>query len=66
MKTVIRIKDKSPNITPEASLQPLREVGSHEKSQHWHQDDIMAALRTARLQGIPLHKLFANTQLPKR
>ena len=39
------------------SLQPLREVGSLEKTQYWDREDIMEALRIANLRGIPIESL---------
>jgi len=38
-------------------LQPLREVGSMEKTQFWDIHEIMNALRIANRHGIPLNKL---------
>ena len=38
-------------------LQPLREVGTMEKTQFWEIDDVMEALRIANRQGISLKKL---------
>jgi hypothetical protein len=40
-----------------ADLQPLREVGTMEKTQFWDIDEIMEALRIANRRGIPLEKL---------
>jgi hypothetical protein len=40
-----------------ALLQPLREVGTMEKTQFWDIDDVMEALRIANRKGIPLEKL---------
>jgi len=40
-----------------AELQPLREVGTMEKTQFWDIDDVMEALRIANRHGIPLSKL---------
>ncbi|MES2709504.1 MAG: hypothetical protein V4726_23105 [Verrucomicrobiota bacterium] len=44
----------------EAALQPLREVGTMEKTQFWDISDIMEALRVANRQGIPVQRLFNN------
>lgn len=68
MKTLIKLARQprllsAPVATPNQLLQPLREVGSMEKTQHWHQDDIMAALRAARLQGIAPERLYANRRV---
>ncbi|MDB6135804.1 MAG: hypothetical protein JWM59_4047 [Verrucomicrobiales bacterium] len=56
-------------MTPpdEAALQPLREVGTMEKTQFWEISDIMEALRVANRQGIPIQRLFhtANVGLRK-
>ncbi len=38
-------------------LQPLREVGTMEKTQFWDIDDVMEALRIANRHGISLKKL---------
>lgn len=38
-------------------LQPLREVGSMDKTQFWDMDEIMEALRIANRRGISLSKL---------
>jgi hypothetical protein len=40
-------------------LQALREVGSEEKSQYWDRDDIMTALRQARLKGVRIESLYS-------
>ena len=48
------------NETPGDELQPLREVRSQEKSDHWDREDIMDALRVANLHGIPVERLFAK------
>jgi hypothetical protein len=40
-----------------ALLQPLREIGTMEKTQFWDIDDVMEALRVANRKGIPLEKL---------
>lgn len=53
------------NITPAqlvapaeaVRLQPLREVGSLEKTQFWADEDITSALRLANLRGISLDRL---------
>ena len=52
----IKIADPS---TSEEALQPLREVGSCEKSQYWDREDIMGALRFANLRGIRVESLYA-------
>jgi hypothetical protein len=44
-------------------LQPLREVGSMEKTQFWDIHEIMNALRIANLHGIPLSKLRSRPML---
>ena len=40
-----------------SELQPLREVGTMEKTQFWDIDDVMEALRIANRHGISLSKL---------
>jgi hypothetical protein len=44
-------------------LQPLREVGSMEKTQFWDIHEIMNALRIANRHGIPLSKLRSRPML---
>jgi hypothetical protein len=51
-----RILHLTPPDSP-PSLQPLREVGSMEKTQFWDIHDVMVALRLANRQGIPLQRL---------
>ncbi len=41
-------------------LQPLREVGSDTKTQHWDFEDIQRALRAANSRGIQIESLFAK------
>jgi hypothetical protein len=50
----------SPIIDPPESsaLQPLREVGTRNKSQYWDFEDISRALREARRLGIAPERLF--------
>jgi|GEM_PF-1700364 len=44
---------------PESSaLQPLREIGTKDKSQYWDFEDISRALREARRLGIAPERLF--------
>lgn len=47
-------------MTPreETALQPLREVGTEEKTQFWDMEDVMQALRIANRRGIPISELF--------
>ncbi len=40
------------------ALQPLREVGTEEKTQFWDMEDIMQALRVANRRGISVTGLF--------
>lgn len=46
-------------LTPpvHAELQPLREVGTMEKTQFWDIEDVMKALRIANRHGISITKL---------
>ena len=46
-------------------LQPLREVGTMEKTQPWSTEDIQAALREANLRGIAPESLYATAQKVK-
>ena len=41
-------------------LQPLREVGSHKKTQYWTFEDIEDAIRKANLLGIDPEKLYRS------
>ena len=51
--------DSSSGDLPESSeLQPLREIGTEDKSQYWDFDDITRALREARRLGIAPERLF--------
>ena len=53
-------------MTPreETALQPLREVGTEEKTQFWDMEDVMQALRVANRRGIPLSGLFNHPDGP--
>ncbi len=51
------IKMSPPEVT---ALQPLREVGTHEKTQFWDMEDVMQALRIANRRGIPLKTLYGH------
>lgn len=50
-----------PSATNPDRLQPLREVGSLEKTQYWDREDILEALRIANLRGIPIQSLRGKT-----
>jgi hypothetical protein len=45
-------------FTESPALQPLREVGTEDKSQYWDFEDITLALREARRLGIAPERLF--------
>ena len=49
-------------MTPpeETALQPLREVGTDNKTQFWDMEDVMQALRVANRRGIPLQQQFSQ------
>jgi hypothetical protein len=47
-----------------SALQPLREVGSEEKTQFWDLDDIYEALREAHRLGLPPEKFFHSLTDP--
>jgi hypothetical protein len=53
-------------MTPpeETALQPLREVGTEDKSQFWDMEDVMQALRVANRRGIPLTDLNGLHRVP--
>ena len=56
------------NLQPQGAaseLQPLREIGSMEKTQFWDIHEVMEALRVANRHGIPLNKL-RNTACMER
>lgn len=50
----------SPNegLPQSSALQPLREIGTEDKSQYWDFEDITSALREARRLGIAPERLF--------
>jgi hypothetical protein len=48
-----------------SELQPLREVGTMEKTQFWDIDEILEALRIANRRGIPLSKLRSTAVLDR-
>ena len=51
---------------PSDALQPLREVGTVEKTQFWDLDDIYEALREAARRGIAPEQLYRQREpLPK-
>jgi hypothetical protein len=51
--------DSQAGENPECSaLQPLREIGTEDKSQYWDFEDIKSALREARRLGIAPERLF--------
>lgn len=54
-------------MTPreETALQPLREVGTEEKTQFWDMEDVMQALRIANRRGIPISELFNHPEHPE-
>jgi len=45
-------------------LQPLREVGSMDKTQFWDMEDVMEALRIANRRGLSLKDLRKGTASP--
>lgn len=48
------------NLSPQGAaseLQPLREIGTMEKTQFWDIHEVMDALRVANRHGIPLNRL---------
>jgi hypothetical protein len=51
-------------MTPpeETALQPLREVGTQEKTQFWDMEDVMQALRVANRRGIRLTDLYGHSR----
>jgi hypothetical protein len=53
-------------MTPpeETALQPVREVGTEDKSQFWDMEDVMQALRVANRRGIPLTDLYGLHRVP--
>ncbi|HEX2748077.1 MAG TPA: hypothetical protein VHM91_08770 [Verrucomicrobiales bacterium] len=53
---IVPVKRLAPQPTG-SELQPLREVGTMEKTQFWDIDDVMEALRIANRHGISLTKL---------
>lgn len=55
---ITQIKTTPPE---ETALQPLREVGTLDKTQFWDIEDVMEALRVANRRGIPLTGLYGHT-----
>jgi hypothetical protein len=56
--------DSPASVTADApELQPLREIGTEAKSQHWEFEDITRALREARRLGIAPERLFQRGRL---
>lgn len=53
---IVPITILQPQVAASA-LQPLREVGTMEKTQFWDIHEVMEALRVANRHGIPLNKL---------
>ena len=49
-----------------SELQPLREIGTMEKTQFWDIHEVMEALRIANRHGIPLNKLRNTSSLERR
>ncbi|MFN0129406.1 MAG: hypothetical protein ACKV19_22300 [Verrucomicrobiales bacterium] len=47
-----------PGGADSSELQPLREIGTEDKSQYWDFEDITRALREARRLGIAPERLF--------
>lgn len=54
-----------PGLLDNPALQPLREVGSENKSQYWEFEEIRRALEEARRLGISPERLF-HTPSPLR
>jgi hypothetical protein len=51
-----------PPVDTESILQPLREIGTMEKTQPWSTEDIQSALRFAYLRGIDPEKLYGTAE----
>ena len=53
-------------LSPQANeaLQPLREIGTMEKTQFWDMEDVMVALREANFRGISLQRLRNEFRAP--
>lgn len=51
------------SIETTQELQPLREVGSLEKTQYWDREEIMEALRVANYRGIRIDSLYSQTAM---
>ena len=54
----IQADSQSADLPECPSLQPLREIGTEDKSQYWDFEDISRALREARRLGIAPERLF--------
>lgn len=56
------------NLKPQGAadeLQPLREIGTMEKTQFWDIHEVMEALRIANRHGIPLSRLKSSGVLER-
>ena len=53
---IVPMMKLSPQVAA-SELQPLREIGTMEKTQFWDIHEVMDALRVANRHGIPLNRL---------
>jgi len=60
--TPVRPIPMRPPADAETILQPLREIGTMEKTQPWSTEDIQAALRFAHLRGIEPERLYGTAK----
>lgn len=60
MKETHALREGPARSRSEATIQPLREVGTSTKSQYWTFDDIEDAIREANLLGIDPQSLFGT------
>lgn len=57
------MSNNNSSIETTQELQPLREVGSLEKTQYWDREEIMEALRVANYRGIRIDSLYSHTAM---
>jgi hypothetical protein len=57
------MSNNNSSIETTQELQPLREVGSLEKTQYWDREEIMEALRVANYRGIRIDSLYSPTAM---
>ena len=62
---IVPVMKLSPQVA-DSKLQPLREIGTMEKTQFWDIHEVMNALRIANRHGIPLSRLRSSGILERK